>query len=226
MRQPVSTLAATGLIALGTLALATLAFAPQVIAHGNEEKADEFHAQAQDGEPHGEDAHHEGGHQEDGHGADGHHTLEGMREMHRGHEHEHDFAAMERLPPEQRDRVLALMRDIGLALPPMNSLRGRHLFLQKGCIACHQVNGVGGDLGPSLNAEDMPESMNAFEFAARMWRGAPAMTALQEQLLGEVITLDGQDLADIIAFAHDDAEQRNLTPDQVPTKYQQLIRGE
>ena len=34
--------------------------------------------------------------------------------------------------------------------------------------------------------------MNSFEFVARMWRGARAMTELQEELLGEVISLDGQ----------------------------------
>ena len=53
--------------------------------------------------------------------------------------------------------------------------------------------------------------MNAFEFTARMWRGAEAMTALQEDMLGEVISLDGQNLADLVAFAHDAVEQAKLT---------------
>ncbi len=146
--------------------------------------------------------------------------------MHRQHEHEHDFSAMDRLEPEERQRVLALMREVGLALPPMDPERGRTLFLEKGCVACHSVNGVGGNLGPSLNAEEMPEPMNTFEFAARMWRGAPAMTDLQEQLLGDVITLDGQELADIIAFAHDEQAQAKLSADQIPERYRDLLEGE
>jgi len=150
-------------------------------------------------------------------------SAEEMRDMHRGHEHQHDFEAMEEMSPEQRARIMALMHEIGVAMPPMDPERGRHVFVEKGCVACHSVNGVGGDLGPALNAADMPSPMNSFEFAARMWRGAQAMTALQQDLLGEVISLDGQDLADLVAFAHDAGEQRKLTMDQVPERFHSLI---
>ena len=88
---------------------------------------------------------------------------------------------------------------------------------------CHVVNGVGGEVGPSLDAEDMPQPMNAFEFSARMWRGAPAMVQMQEELLGEVITLSGQDLADLVAFAHDKTEQEQLKADQIPDHLRKLI---
>jgi mono/diheme cytochrome c family protein len=132
-------------------------------------------------------------------------SMDQMREMHKAHEHGHDFDAMEEMTPE------------------MDPARGRQVFIQKGCVACHSVNGVGGDLGPALNAADMPSPMNSFEFAARMWRGAQAMTALQEDLLGEVISLDGQDLADLVAFAHDGEEQAKLTRDQIPERYHGLI---
>ena len=108
-------------------------------------------------------------------------------------------------------------------MPPMDAERGRGVFVQKGCVACHSVNGVGGDLGPALNAADMPSPMNSFEFAARRWRGAGAMIALQEDLLGEAISLDGQDLADLVAFAHDAEEQAKLTEDQIPERFHSLI---
>ena len=149
--------------------------------------------------------------------------LEQMRRMHSGHSHGHDFEAMERVSAEDMKRMMEAMMDIGLALPPMDSHRGREIFLNKGCVACHSVNRVGGDMGPSLNAADMPEPMNAFDFAARMWRGAPAMAELQEDLLGEVISLSGQDLADLVAFAHDEAEQQELSGEQVPARYRSLI---
>ncbi len=146
----------------------------------------------------------------------GHGMMESMRELHRSHEHGHDFQAMEEMAPEQAARMMNLMRDVGLALPPMDPARGRKLFAEKGCVACHSVNGVGVDIGPSLNAADMPSPMNAFEFAARMWRGAAAMTAMQEEELGGVISLTGQELADLIAFAHDAEEQKKLEESQIP----------
>lgn len=164
-----------------------------------------------------------------GHAAheDGHDDVQGrmdtMREMHRGHAHMHDFEAMEEISPEQMARMMGFMRDVGLVMPAMNPVRGRKLFLETGCIACHSINGIGGDLGPSLNAGDMPSPMNAFEFAARMWRGAAAMTVLQEEELGGVINLTGQDLADLIAFAHDDAEQKNVTEAQVPERFREKL---
>ena len=49
------------------------------------------------------------------------------------------------------------------------------------------------------------------------------MMALQEEMLGEVISLDGQDLADLVAFAHDADEQAKLTMDQVPERFHSLI---
>ena len=117
--------------------------------------------------------------------------------------------------------MMGFMPDVGLVMPTMNPVRGRKLFLETGCIACHSVNSIGGDLGPSLDAGDMPSPMNAFEFAARMWRGAVAMTVLQEEGLGGVMSLTGQDLADFIAFAHDDAEQRSLTEARNPERFRE-----
>ncbi len=158
------------------------------------------------------------------HGAgDQQEMLEHMREMHKDHAHGHDFEAMEHMSPEDMRRMMGFMRDIGLALPPMDSHRGRELFLNKGCIVCHSVNQVGGMIGPSLNAADMPQPMNAFEFAARMWRGAPAMAQMQQDLLGEIIDLSGQDLADLVAFAHDEAEQRGLKREEIPERFRDLI---
>lgn len=150
--------------------------------------------------------------------------LEQMRELHKGHEHEHAFEAIERMTPERMQEVMLAVRDLGLAVPPMDAHRGRELFLQKGCIVCHQVNGVGGEIGPPLDAADMPVPMNAFEFAARMWRGADAMIQMQRQLFGDQIELTGKDLADLVAFAHDEAEQAELSEDDIPDDLKKMIQ--
>ena len=148
-------------------------------------------------------------------------AIEDLRESHRAHEHGHDFEAIDEMSPEQTDRLMDLLRDVGLALPPMDSGRGRALFLNKGCVICHSVNSVGAEIGPSLNAADMPTPMNVFEFAARMWRVASAMAVMQEYELGGIISLTGQELADLIAFAHDAEEQAKLTESQIPEQFRE-----
>ncbi len=212
----------------GLVAAAALAFAPTVGAHGPETEPDDSGQRPQIDSGRMDGEHMDGEHMDGGHMGGGMmpQDLDEMRELHRGHKHGHDFEAMGEMSPQQRARVMALMHEIGVAMPPMDPRRGRLLFVNKGCVACHAVNGIGGDLGPALDAADMPRPMNAFEFAARMWRGAQAMTALQEDLLGDVVALDGQDLADLVAFAHDSEEQARLNADQIPERFQTVIDGD
>jgi cytochrome c len=104
-----------------------------------------------------------------------------------------------------------------LLMPIMSSSRGTDLFVSKGCVACHAVNGVGGHDSASLDAHDMDEFMNPFDLAAKMWTMAPYMIEAQNEALGEQILFSGEELADIIAFLHDDRQQHtfteaNLTP--------------
>jgi hypothetical protein len=106
-------------------------------------------------------------------------------------------------------------------IPDLDPARGRELFVSKGCVICHAVNGVGGyairDLGgkvaPSLDAEKWPVFMDPFSFFAKMWDGAVDMIALQEDRLGYQIKLKGDEIADIMAFIHDREEQEKFTPD-------------
>jgi len=103
-----------------------------------------------------------------------------------------------------------------LVLPEMNAERGRKLFASKGCVACHAINGVGGHDATPLDAHTMQSMMNPFDFAAKMWRMAPIMVYAQEEALGEQILFSGQELADIIAFVHDDEEQHRFSEADIP----------
>jgi mono/diheme cytochrome c family protein len=104
----------------------------------------------------------------------------------------------------------------GLAIPSFDPVKGRKLFATKGCVVCHSVNGIGGQDAPSLEHDTMEHPMNAFDFAARMWRGAGAMIMMQEDELEGQIELDGDELAAIIAFIHDEEEQLKFTEEDVP----------
>ncbi len=95
--------------------------------------------------------------------------------------------------------------------PSMNPLRGRQLFVSKGCVACHAINGVGGHDATNLDAHTMRPMMNPFEFAAKMWAMAPAMIYAQEEALGGQILFTGDELADIVAFVHNDQSQHDFS---------------
>ncbi len=95
--------------------------------------------------------------------------------------------------------------------PSMNPLRGRQLFVSKGCVACHAINGVGGHDATNLDAHTMRPMMNPFEFAAKMWAMAPTMIYAQEEALGGQILFTGDELADIVAFVHNDAAQHDFS---------------
>jgi mono/diheme cytochrome c family protein len=102
------------------------------------------------------------------------------------------------------------------ALVAGDAALGRALFVQKGCVICHSVNGVGGKAAPPLDAADDFVQPDALEFAARMWRGAPAMVEFQSLELGYVIDLSGEDIAHLAAFAASRAEQKQLLDSAIP----------
>lgn len=105
-----------------------------------------------------------------------------------------------------------------LKLPPADPASGRKLFAAKGCVVCHSVNGVGGADGAKLDASTMPGMTNPLDFVANMWRGAEPMIALQKTELGGQVEFTGAELGDIIAFLHDEAEQKKFSPSDIPPK--------
>ena len=111
----------------------------------------------------------------------------------------------------------------GIRLPVMDPANGRKLFASKGCVVCHSINGVGGEDAPKLDAKTMPKVMNPFDFAARMWRGAVSMIAMQEDELGGQIEFNGGELADIIAFVHNGEEQKKFSQADIPAKIKKLM---
>ncbi len=67
----------------------------------------------------------------------------------------------------------------------MDALRGKKLFAERGCVVCHAVNNVGGDIGPGFDASNIDQSLNPFDFFARMWHGADEMLHLQRAEIGQ-----------------------------------------
>ncbi len=97
-----------------------------------------------------------------------------------------------------------------------DAAKGRLLFVEKGCVLCHAINGVGGKAAPALDAPDPYVRPDPLEFAARMWRGAPAMVEFQSVELGYVIDLSADDIAHLATFAASREEQKLLLDDAIP----------
>jgi len=110
-----------------------------------------------------------------------------------------------------------------LLMPVMDAAKGRALFAEKGCVVCHSINGIGGEDAPALDEFGSVGPMDPFEFAARMWRGAPAMIMMQEDELGAQIELTGPELADIIAFVHSPTEKARFSEEDIPEKFKKKL---
>jgi len=105
----------------------------------------------------------------------------------------------------------------------MDPEKGKALFINKACITCHAVNGVGGTDAPNIDAHSMAPEMDMFEFAARMWNHSYGMVAVQLEALDEQITLTGSELAHITAFAHSDAVQHTVSEADIPERIRMLM---
>lgn len=60
-----------------------------------------------------------------------------------------------------------------------NPLKGRTVFVDKGCVKCHSVWGVGGKLGPDLSRAGMGRSF--LQISGMLWSHSPRMIELMEQ---------------------------------------------
>ena len=113
-----------------------------------------------------------------------------------------------------------------LVIPIMNVERGKKLFVSKGCVACHAVNGVGGHDAPAMDDHTRLGLISPFDFVAKMWNHAPGMLAAQEQAFGEQITFIGEEIADIIAFVHDDDAQHSFSENDLTAKAKKMMHHE
>jgi len=117
---------------------------------------------------------------------------------------------------QDADRAETDAARLGVVRRSVDAENGMTLFVDKGCVICHSVNGVGGKAAPALDAEIGAAAIDPLDFAARMWRGAPAMIELQSVELGYTISLTADEIADLAAFAADRERQKTLSLDALP----------
>ena len=81
---------------------------------------------------------------------------------------------------------------------PGNTRSGKKLFTQKRCIRCHQIGGVGGVLGPSLDA--LGQTGSPMNVAAAMWNHGPEMAETMRAEGIERPNLTAPELRDLVAY--------------------------
>jgi mono/diheme cytochrome c family protein len=101
--------------------------------------------------------------------------------------------------------LLAYIRDITggprreTELLPASPERGRKVFQDKSCIACHAIQGKGGRVGPELGpGHQLPISI--VRFAGVMWNHSPEMWRASDARNIPRPMFDGRQLADLVAF--------------------------
>ena len=82
--------------------------------------------------------------------------------------------------------------------PTQDPLSGSKVFGSKGCVKCHSINGVGGNVGPDLGRIPRPRSF--YDLAAAMWNHARRMAQSMAQLGIVRPQLDAREAGDLVAF--------------------------
>lgn len=100
---------------------------------------------------------------------------------------------------------------------------GMQLFVDLACVACHSVNGIGGQDHAPLDAEVWDDGASGYEIAARMWASAPAMINAQEEMLGGQIFLTGAELEALAAFLLDAELQAEFTEAMLSDEMREMI---
>ena len=113
--------------------------------------------------------------------------------------------------------------DLKLKVPVVDPERGKALFVERYCVVCHSVNGVGGVAAPAFDAPETNREVDILDFAARMWRGSYAMVELQATEFAYQIELEGEEIGDLAAFAYDLETQKTFSKDDVPPEIAQWI---
>jgi len=106
---------------------------------------------------------------------------------------------------EVADLVAFLRGDAGPAAPfelayaqEGSPSAGRVLLEQKGCMRCHAIGGVGGEVGPSLDTRKPGRRVG--DLAAALWNHGPAMWAKMQELGVPFPSLTDREASDILNY--------------------------
>jgi mono/diheme cytochrome c family protein len=110
----------------------------------------------------------------------------------------------------EAEDLIAFLATLDYFDPPGNPKTGKTVFARKRCVVCHQVDGVGGVVGPNLDR--VAQSSSPIAIAAAMWNHGPAMAEAMRAKGIERPTFAGTELRDLIAFLKSGARESAEEP--------------
>lgn len=114
------------------------------------------------------------------------------------------------LTPQEAADLIGFLFTVNYFETPGNPDAGKALFTDKGCILCHQLGGVGGVIGPSLDF--FRRYASPIYLAAAMWDHAPEMFEAMRERGIERPSFKGSELADLLSFLRAGAPQPSDAP--------------
>lgn len=103
-----------------------------------------------------------------------------------------------RLGADEVGDLIAFLFTVDYFDPPGDPHAGEPLFVDKGCVLCHQVGGVGGVIGPNLDA--VASLGSPIAVAAAMWNHGPAMSQAMGARGVPRPAFSDRELIDLVAF--------------------------
>jgi mono/diheme cytochrome c family protein len=103
-----------------------------------------------------------------------------------------------RLNPREMGDLIAFLFTLDYFGSRGNAEEGRRLFSEKKCIACHQVGGIGGVVGPNLDF--FKQYGSPIFMATAMWNHGPSMVKAMQAKNIERPTFTESEMLDLITY--------------------------
>jgi mono/diheme cytochrome c family protein len=117
----------------------------------------------------------------------------------------------QQLSPRETGDLIAFLDTVNYFDPVGDAKAGKKIFADKQCVTCHQIEGVGGVFGPSL---DSVVQFGPIFFAATMWNHGPSMAeAMQARGIKRPL-FGGSELRNLIAYVKSVSRARGDQPIQ------------
>ena len=110
------------------------------------------------------------------------------------------------LSPGETGDLIAFLYTLNYFDRPGDPKAGRQLFSKKQCVACHQVGGTGGVIGPSLDS--LAQNASPLFVAAAMWNHGPAMAEALRAKGIERPNFSGSELENLVAYLRSASPER------------------
>ena len=107
---------------------------------------------------------------------------------------------------EEMASLIAYLYFVNYFDEPGDPAVGQALFVSKGCIKCHSINGSGGKIGPGL--DKFKQNASPIVITQAMWNHGPQMSAKMSQLAIQPPQFQGKEIIDLLAYIKTQAKGR------------------